>query len=251
MSAPSSTATSPPSPRSCKQVWYTPLVITFSSIYKAYAVESAALENISLTIPTGDFVSIVGQSGAGKSTLLKLISAQEKPSQGSLVIDGWDITKIKKWQVPHLRRQIGVVFQDFKLLPKRTTFENVAFAMEVGGAATREIRETVPHILKLVNLTEKVAAYPHELSGGEKQRVAIARALAYKPQILLADEPTGNLDALHSWDIVQLLMKINKLGTTVLLATHNDEVVNALKRRVVTLSKGKIVADQKGGTYKL
>jgi cell division transport system ATP-binding protein len=226
-------------------------VITFSSISKAYAHDSPALEEISLTIPTGDFVSVVGQSGAGKSTLLKLISAEERPSQGSLVIDGWDITKIKKWQIPHLRRQIGVVFQDFKLLPKRTTFENVAFAMEVGGAAAREIRETVPHILKLVNLTGKVSAYPHELSGGEKQRVAIARALAYKPQILLADEPTGNLDALHSWDIVQLLMKINKLGTTVLLATHNDEIVNALKRRVVTLNKGKVVADQKGGTYKL
>ncbi len=239
-------------PPRATQLCYTPqYVITFTGISKAYAPGSAALQDVSLTIPTGDFVSVVGQRGAGKSTLLKLISAEERPTAGMLVIDGWDITKIKKWQVPHLRRQIGVVFQDFKLLPKRTAFENVAFAMEVGGASTREIRETVPHILKLVNLLEKIHAYPHELSGGERQRVALARALAYKPQILLADEPTGNLDALHSWDIVQLLIKINKLGTTVLLATHNDEIVNALKKRVVTLSKGRMVSDQAGGTYKL
>lgn len=226
-------------------------MITFSGISKVYTEESAALKNVTLKIKTGDFMSVVGQSGAGKSTLLKLISAEERPSEGTLIIDGWNITKIKKWQIPHLRRQIGVVFQDFKLLPMRTAFENVAFAMEVGGAYTREIRDTVPHILRLVNLTDRATAYPSELSGGEKQRVAIARALAYKPQILLADEPTGNLDALHSWDIVQLLIKINKLGTTVLLATHNDEIVNALKKRVVTLNRGKIVADQEGGTYKL
>jgi cell division transport system ATP-binding protein len=226
-------------------------MITFSNVSKKYSRDSAALHEINIKIPTGDFVSIVGQSGAGKSTMLKLISAEERPTNGKIVIDGWDITKIKKWQVPHLRRQIGVVFQDFKLLPKKSTYENVAFAMEVGGARTREIRESVPHILKLVNLTNKATAYPGELSGGEKQRVAIARALAYKPQILLADEPTGNLDALHSWDIVQLLIKINKLGTTVLLATHNNDIVNALKKRVLTLSQGKVVADKKGGTYKL
>jgi cell division transport system ATP-binding protein len=226
-------------------------MITFSNVSKQYSRDSAALHEVSIKIPTGDFVSIVGQSGAGKSTMLKLISAEERPTQGKIVIDGWDITKIKRWQVPHLRRQIGVIFQDFKLLPKKSTFENVAFAMEVGGARTREIRESVPHILKLVNLTNKATAYPGELSGGEKQRVAIARALAYKPQILLADEPTGNLDALHSWDIVQLLIKINKLGTTVLLATHNNDIVNALKKRVVTISQGKVIADKKGGTYKL
>ena len=226
-------------------------MITFSNVSKKYSRDSAALHEINIKIPTGDFVSIVGQSGAGKSTMLKLISAEERPTNGKIVIDGWDITKIKKWQVPHLRRQIGVVFQDFKLLPKKSTYENVAFAMEVGGARTREIRESVPHILKLVNLTNKATAYPGELSGGEKQRVAIARALAYKPQILLADEPTGNLDALHSWDIVQLLIKINKLGTTVLLVTHNNDIVNALKKRVLTLSQGKVVADKKSGTYKL
>lgn len=226
-------------------------MIAFTDVSKTYAKESAALEQINLKIPTGSFVSIVGQSGAGKSTLLKLLSAEERPSTGQIIIDGWDITKIKRWQVPYLRRQIGVVFQDYKLLSKRTAFENVAFAMEVGGSLTREIRETVPHILKLVNLLDKSEMYPNEMSGGERQRVSIARALAFKPQILLADEPTGNLDALHSWDIVQLLIKINKLGTTVLLATHNDDIVNALKKRVVTLSKGKVVSDQEGGTYKL
>jgi cell division transport system ATP-binding protein len=226
-------------------------MIIFQDIHKAYSPTSPALNGVTLQIPTGDFVSIVGQSGAGKSTLLKLLSAEERPTAGKIVIDGWDITRIKKWQVPHLRRQIGVVFQDFKLLPKRTVFENVAFAMEVGGGLPKEIRATVPHILKLVNLLEKAHEYPKQLSGGEKQRVAIARALAYKPQILLADEPTGNLDALHSWDIVQLLIKINKLGTTVLLATHNDDIVNALKKRVITINRGKIVSDQQGGMYKL
>lgn len=226
-------------------------MITFTNVSKAYGSEMTALHDVSLEIPTGDFVSIVGQSGAGKSTLLKLLSAQEPASAGQIVIDGWDITKIRRWQVPHLRRQIGVVFQDFKLLPKRTVFENVAFAMEVGGAPTKEIRGAVPHILKLVNLLDRADNYPTQLSGGEKQRVAIARALAYKPQVLLADEPTGNLDALHSWDIVQLLIKINKLGTTVLLATHNDDIVNALKKRVVTMNQGKLVSDQRGGRYKL
>lgn len=226
-------------------------MITFQQVYKNYTPDAAALENVTLSIPTGDFVSIVGQSGAGKSTFLKMLSAEIRPTKGKIVIDGWDITRIKKWQIPHLRRQIGVVFQDFKLLPKRSVFENVAFAMEVGGASTREIRNTVPHILKLVNLIGKADVYPTNLSGGEKQRVAIARALAYKPQILLADEPTGNLDALHSWDIVQLLIKINKLGTTVLLATHNGDIVNALKKRVVTINAGHVVSDQQGGIYKL
>lgn len=226
-------------------------MIAFQNVSKVYTAESAALREVSLKIPTGSFVSVVGQSGAGKSTLLKLLSAEERPSNGKIVIDGWDITSIKRWQVPYLRRQVGVIFQDFKLLPKRTAYENVAFAMEVGGAATAEIRESVPQILKLVNLLDKADMYPNEMSGGERQRVSIARALAYKPQILLADEPTGNLDALHSWDIVQLLIKINKLGTTVLLATHNDDIVNALKKRVVTLTNGKVVSDQEAGTYKL
>jgi len=224
-------------------------MIEINNVTKIYDKNIVALDNVNLVIQTGEFVSIVGQSGAGKSTLVRLISAEEKPTSGSIVIDGWDITQIKKWQIPHLRRQIGVVFQDFKLLPKKTVFENVAFAMEVGGNPSKEIRDTVPQLLKLVNLFDKMDQYPYELSGGEKQRVALARALAFKPQILLADEPTGNLDALHSWDIVQLLLKINKLGATVILATHNEEIVNAIKRRVITLDRGKVIRDQKAGKY--
>ncbi len=226
-------------------------MIEIQGVSKEYPNGTIALKDIDLTIGTGDFVSIVGKSGAGKTTLLKLISAEEKPTSGKIIIDNWDITKIKKWQIPHLRRQIGMVYQDFKLLPKKTVFENIAFAMEVGGSTSREIHRVVPQILKIVNLQEKTDAYPNQLSGGEQQRVSLARALAYKPQILMADEPTGNLDALHSWDIVQLLLKINKLGTTVLLATHNDDIVNAVKKRVVTLDRGEIVNDQKTGKYKL
>lgn len=226
-------------------------MIEVKDVSKEYPNGTYALKDINLLIETGEFVSIVGQSGAGKTTLLKLISAQEEPSQGSIIIDNWDITKIKKWQTPHLRRQIGMVYQDFKLLSKKTVFENVAFAMEVGGSTSREIHRVVPQILKIVNLQERVGSYPTQLSGGEQQRVALARALAYKPQILMADEPTGNLDAMHSWDIVQLLLKINKLGTTVLLATHNDDIVNAVKKRVITLQGGALINDQKTGKYKL
>lgn len=226
-------------------------MIVFQNVRKEYPKSTVALDDINLEIQTGEFVSIVGQSGAGKSTLLRLVFAEEKPSSGSVVIDGWDITTIRPWQIPHLRRQIGVVFQDFKLLQVRTAFENVAFAMEVVGEGTREIRRVVPQLLKLVNLTDQAAQYPWQLSGGEQQRVALARALAFKPQILLADEPTGNLDALHAWDLIHLLLKINKLGTTVLLASHDEAIVNAVKRRVVTLDRGKIIRDQKTGTYSL
>lgn len=226
-------------------------MIEIKEVAKTYPNGTTALNNIDLTIETGEFVSIVGKSGAGKTTLFKIISAQDEPTNGSIIIDGWDITRIKEWQIPHLRRQIGMVYQDFKLLPKKTIFENVAFAMEVGGSPGKEIQEIVPQILKIVNLDKKISCYPTELSGGEQQRVALARALAYKPQILMADEPTGNLDAVHSWDIVQLLLKINKLGTTILLATHNDGIVDAIKKRVITLDKGEIVGDQKTGKYKL
>lgn len=209
------------------------------------------LKDINLEIETGEFVSIVGQSGAGKSTLLRLVYAEEKPSSGSIVIDGWDITSIKSWQVPHLRRQIGVVFQDFKLLEGKTAAENIAFAMEVIGAPTNEIDKSVSRLLKLVNLADRGKQYPWQLSGGEQQRVALARALALKPQILIADEPTGNLDAIHAWDIIHLLLKINKLGTTVLLASHDEDIVNAVKKRVVTLEGGKVIRDRKTGKYSL
>lgn len=234
-------------------------MIVFHHVSKIYPVrgspgapkEIVALDNVTLEIATGEFVSIVGQSGAGKSTLLKVLFADEKPTSGTASIDGWDIASIRPWQVPFLRRQIGVVFQDFKLLPAKTVFENVAFAMEVGGSATSEIRRVVPQLLKLVNLPAKGEQYPWQLSGGEAQRTSLARALAFKPKILLADEPTGNLDALHAWDLLQLLLKINKLGTTVLLASHDEAIVNAVKRRVVTMDRGRIIQDQKTGTYAL
>ena len=226
-------------------------MIIFQNVGKIYTKNSPALEDINLEIQTGEFVSIVGQSGAGKSTLLRLLFAEEFPTSGSVVIDGWDVSSIRPWQIPHLRRQIGVVFQDFKLITDKTAFENVAFAMEVTGEDSQEIRRTVPQLLKLVNLSDKATNYPWQLSGGEQQRVALARALAFKPQIILADEPTGNLDALHAWDIIQLLLKINKLGTTILLATHDEAIVNAVKKRVVTLDKGRVVRDQKTGKYAL
>jgi len=226
-------------------------VIIFQNVGKVYTKNSSALEDINLEIQTGEFVSIVGQSGAGKSTLLRLLFAEEFPTSGSVVIDGWDVSSIRPWQIPHLRRQIGVVFQDFKLITDKTAFENVAFAMEVTGEESQEIKRTVPQLLKLVNLSDKANNYPWQMSGGEQQRVALARALAFKPQIILADEPTGNLDALHAWDIIQLLLKINKLGTTILLATHDEAIVNAVKKRVVTLDKGHVVRDQKTGKYAL
>lgn len=235
-------------------------MILFQHVTKTYPVRGAAgegkkeivaLDDVTLEIATGEFVSIVGQSGAGKSTLLRLLFADEAPTNGFVSIDGWDITTIRPWQIPYLRRQIGVVFQDFKLLKGKTVFENVAFAMEVGGAPTTDIRRVVPQLLKLVNLTEKADRYPWQLSGGEAQRTSLARALAFRPKILIADEPTGNLDALHAWDLLQLLLKINKLGTTVLLASHDEAIVNAVKRRVVTLERGRVAKDQQTGTYEL
>lgn len=234
-------------------------MIVFQHVSKMYQVrgtggrtqEVVALDDVSLEIETGEFVSIVGQSGAGKSTLLRVLFADEPPTSGSVSIDGWEVTTIRRWQVPYLRRQIGVVFQDFKLLPGKNVFENTAFAMEVGGSPTTEIRRVVPQLLKLVNLSDKADSYPWQLSGGEAQRTSIARALAFRPKILMADEPTGNLDALHAWDLLQLLLKINKLGTTILLASHDEAIVNAVKRRVVTLDRGKVTKDQKTGTYAL
>ena len=226
-------------------------MIHIKNVSKTYAPNIAALRDVSLHINPGEFVSIVGQSGTGKTTLAKLMFAEERPSKGHVIIGGWDITDIRERDVPLLRRQIGVVFQDFKLLPKKTAFENVAFALEVSGVPGRRIREVVPQVLKIVNLHEKGNRYPRQLSGGEQQRVAIARSLVHRPKILLADEPTGNLDTIHTHEIVDLLKKINEFGTTVVLVTHNREVVNGLHKRVVTLENGEISSDVEEGKYKL
>jgi cell division transport system ATP-binding protein len=192
----------------------------------------------------------VGTSGAGKSTLLNLLTRAEKPTSGKIVVGGIDYDTLKNKHVPLLRCKIGTVFQDFKLLPQRTVFENIAFALEIAGMTNREINSTVPKVIELVGLTGKEKAFPHQLSGGERQRVAIARAVVRQPKILIADEPTGNLDPKHSWDIVRLLEKINSYGTTVLLTTHNVDIVNKLKRRVITIDHGQIVGDQAKGSYR-
>lgn len=226
-------------------------MVKLKKINKVYKPKVEALKDINLDIEPGEFVSIVGQSGAGKSTLIKLLIAEEHPSSGQIEIGGWDITNIKQGEIPTLRKQIGVVFQDFKLLPKKTVFENVAFALEVCGVPKSEISVTVPKILKLVNLQDKADRFPEQLSGGEQQRVVIARSLVHKPKLLVADEPTGNLDAINAREIIDLLLRINDQGTTILLVTHNREAVNALKRRVVTLEKGYLISDQKKGKYLL
>ena len=227
-------------------------MILLDRVTKSYGKKSnkPAINRVSIHVGAGEFVILVGTSGAGKSTLLKLLTREEKPTSGKIVVGGIDYDNLKDKHIPLLRRKIGVVFQDFKLLPNRTVFENVAFALEIAGMTNREIKSTVPKVIELVGLTGKEKAFPHQLSGGEKQRVAIARAVVRQPKILIADEPTGNLDPKHSWDIVRLLEKINKYGTTVLLTTHNVDIVNRLKRRVITIEHGKITSDQAKGTYK-
>lgn len=226
-------------------------MILLDRVTKNYGKEGKpALNRVSVHVKAGEFVILVGTSGAGKSTLLKLLTREEKPSSGKIVVGGIDYDTLKDKHIPLLRRKIGVVFQDFKLLPNRTVFENVAFALEIAGMTNREIKSTVPKVIDLVGLKGKEKNFPHQLSGGERQRVAIARAIVRQPKILIADEPTGNLDPKHSWDIVRLLEKINKYGTTVLLTTHNVEIVNKLKRRVIAIDHGKIISDQARGSYK-
>lgn len=227
-------------------------MILLDRVSKSYSKrsDSAALERISLHIEPKEFVIIVGPSGAGKSTLLKLLTREEKPTSGKIIVGGIDYERLKDKDVPRLRRRIGVVFQDFKLLPNKTVFENVAFALEIIGISTKEIRHTVPRVLDIVGLKGKEKSMPLELSGGERQRVAIARAIVRQPKILIADEPTGNLDPKHAWDVIRVLEKINKYGTTVLLTTHNQDIVNKLKRRVITIEGGNIVSDHAGGSYK-
>jgi cell division transport system ATP-binding protein len=226
-------------------------MILLDRVTKGYDKEDKpALNRISLFIEPREFVILVGSSGAGKSTLLKLLTREEKPTSGKIVVGGIDYDTLKDKHISLLRRKIGVVFQDFKLLPQRTVFENVAFALEIAGMSNREIKTTVPKVIELVGLKGKEKQFPRQLSGGERQRVAIARAIVRQPKILIADEPTGNLDPRNSWEIVRLLEKINRYGTTVLLATHNVEIVNKLKRRVITVEYGKITSDQARGSYR-
>lgn len=226
-------------------------MIIFKNITKFYPPDTFAVKNINLHIKPKEFVSIVGRSGTGKTTLVKILIAEEPPTKGQIIVGGWDITEIKSNEVPILRRQIGVVFQDFKLLAKKTVFENIAFALQVCGASRFRIKEIVPQVLKIVGLSGKENRYPIQLSGGEQQRVAIARALIHRPKILVADEPTGNLDSINTQEIIDLLLKINEFGTTVLLVSHNREVVNYVNKRVVTLDNGQVISDQKVGKYLL
>ena len=226
-------------------------MIRFKNVTKIYPPKTVGVKNINLHIKSGEFISVVGQSGTGKTTLVKLLIAEERPTSGNIVVGGWDISNIKGADVPILRRQIGVVFQDFKLLPKKTVFENIAFALEVCGVKKSRIRKIIPQVLKIVGLSEKIGRYPRQLSGGEQQRVVIARSLVHRPKILVADEPTGNLDSINTREIIELLKTISEFGTTVLLVTHNREVVNSLHKRVITLEDGMIVQDHEEGKYVL
>lgn len=224
-------------------------MVKLENLSKIYQQNIVGLRNINLHIKPREFISIVGQSGTGKSTLIKMLIAEELPTEGRITIGGWDITNIKRRQIPVLRRQIGVVFQDFKLLPQKTVFENVAFAAQVCGETNRKIKHIVPSALRIVDLEDKADRYPQHLSGGEQQRVVIARSLIHRPKLLLADEPTGNLDSFNAREIVDLLLRINSFGTTVVLVTHNREIVNSLKKRVIVLDNGEITSDKKRGKY--
>jgi cell division transport system ATP-binding protein len=230
-------------------------MIKFQNVTKIFETKNKqkvfALKNVSFEIKKGDFVLIVGRSGAGKTTLLKLIFAEEKPTEGKIFFEGKDITKMKNGEISKLRREIGVVFQDYKLLPTKTAFENLAYVMEVIGFSDEEIRRDVPKVLEIVGLSEKAQSFPHELSAGEKQRLSIARALIHRPKVILADEPTGNLDPYNTLDILKIFQKIHEMGTTVVLATHNKEIVDILRKRVITLEKGEIVRDEEKGKFVL
>lgn len=227
-------------------------MIYFDNVSKIYSDgRSIALENVSFQIAPKEFVSIVGHSGAGKTTLLKMLIAEDKPTQGQVFFESLDVHKIPRGKLPKYRRKIGTVFQDFKLLPHKTAYENIAFAMEANGRSDDEIAENVPQALALVDLEDKVWNFPGELSGGEKQRVAIARAIVNQPEIIIADEPTGNLDPIATYEVVQILRKINDLGTTVIMTTHNKGVIDELGRRVLTMDEGRIVRDDPEGKYVL
>lgn len=225
-------------------------MIKFQNVSKIYSKNVVALDNINLEIKDGEFVCLAGPSGAGKSTLLKLLTAEEKPTKGKINVLGWDVGLIKPRHTPLFRRKIGVVFQDFKLLPQKTVWENVAFALIVSDSSDKEIKQIVPKMLETVGLSKKAKQFPHELSAGEQQRVSIARALVHQPKLLLADEPTGNLDLIRALEITEILRRINEvLKTTIIMATHNKDMVNILQKRVVTLDNGQIIRDQEKGRY--
>jgi cell division transport system ATP-binding protein len=226
-------------------------MIRFEKITKIYSPNTVALDNISFEVKPKEFVSIVGKSGAGKTTLLKLLLAEEKPSYGRIFFNNQNIQKIELEKLPELRRRIGAVFQDYKLLPSKTCYENIAYAMEVIGASDEEIYRDVPEVLEIVGLFDKANNFPAQLSGGEKQRAAIARALIHRPEVILADEPTGNLDPYHTLDIIRLLLKINQFGTTIILATHNKDIINRLGKRVITLEDGQMIRDEEEGRFVL
>lgn len=226
-------------------------MIYFDNVSKYYADKSFALREITLSIAPGEFVSVVGHSGAGKTTLLKLLLVEEHPTEGAVYFQSTDIHDLRRSHLNSYRQKIGTVFQDFRLLPNKTTYENIAFAMEAAGRLDEEIAVDVPYVLNLVDLEQKMWNFPHELSGGEKQRVAIARAIVNQPDLIIADEPTGNLDPINTYEIVQILKKINELGTTVILTTHNKGVIDSLGRRVVTMDSGRVVRDDASGRYVL
>ncbi len=224
-------------------------MIYYDKVSKIYADNAVALQDVSFSVEPGEFISIVGHSGAGKTTLMKMLLAEEKPTSGSVFFESINVHEVPRDKINAIRRKIGTVFQDFRLLPNKTAFENIAFAMEASGRTDEEIRSDVPHVLELVDLGDKIWNFPNELSGGERQRVAIARAIVNQPDVIIADEPTGNLDPINTYEVVQILKKVNDLGTTILLTTHNKGVVDSVGKRVITMDKGKIVRDDREGKY--
>ncbi|MES2314770.1 MAG: cell division ATP-binding protein FtsE [Patescibacteria group bacterium] len=224
-------------------------MIYYDKVSKIYPDKSVALDNVSFGVEPKEFVTIVGHSGAGKTTLMKLLIAEDYPTEGSVFLESTNVHNLNKKQMSKLRRRIGTVFQDYRLIPNKTIYENIAFAMEASGHTDHEISADVPHVLELVDLAHKIWNFPHELSGGERQRVAIARAIVTQPDIIIADEPTGNLDPTNTFEIVRILKKINEMGTTVLLTTHNKGVVDAVGGRVITMENGKVIRDDKSGKY--
>jgi len=224
-------------------------MIYFDKVSKIYPDQSVALDNVSFTVQPKEFLTLVGHSGAGKTTLIKMLIAEDFPTQGVIFFESKNIHRLKKRDISKLRRRIGTIFQDFRLIPNKTAYENIAFAMEAIGRTDKEVKSDVPYVLDLVGLGEKIWNFPYELSGGEKQRVAIARAIVNQPDIIIADEPTGNLDPVNTYEIIKILQKINELGTTVLLTTHNKGAVDAVGGRVITMEKGKVIRDDKDGKY--